>query len=162
MEIEFRDIPGFPGYQATSDGRVWSGKRGIFLKPHTIKNRYERINPSVNGKRIVTSLHGLIASAFLGPKPNGFCIDHINEIKTDNRPENLRYLTIGDNVRAWAKNNKARSSARRAKKMTPGLVKELRMLHSAGVTWKDLYKKYNLSKAQTAKIITKQAWGWVE
>ena len=44
-----------------------------------------------------TSVHRMIAEAFLGEIPNGYQVDHINRIKTDNRIENLRWLTQRQN-----------------------------------------------------------------
>jgi hypothetical protein len=50
--------------------------------------------------------HELIAKHYHGPKPEGAVVDHINPTdKTDNRPENLRYVSRElntKNVRARA------------------------------------------------------------
>lgn len=42
------------------------------------------------------------------PKKNGYSIDHINRIPTDNRWSNLRFVSISLNMynRKWAKSNK--------------------------------------------------------
>ena len=44
--------------------------------------------------------HQLVAIAFLGHKPDGYIlvVDHINDIKTDNRVENLQIVTARFNV----------------------------------------------------------------
>ena len=42
-------------------------------------------------------VHRLVAWAFLGKCPEGKEIDHINRIRNDNRPENLRWLTRQEN-----------------------------------------------------------------
>ncbi len=43
-------------------------------------------------------IHGLVAEAFIGPKPEKFQVNHKNAIKTDNRIENLEYVTISHNM----------------------------------------------------------------
>ena len=42
-------------------------------------------------------VHNVIALCYLGEKPEGFQTDHINSIKTDNRLENLQYITQQQN-----------------------------------------------------------------
>ena len=49
-------------------------------------------------------VHKIIARAFLGEKPEGHQVDHINGDKADNRPENLRYVTRKQNLRGARKN----------------------------------------------------------
>ena len=51
----------------------------------------------------VLSVHGLIARAFLGPRPDNHDIDHINGDGFDNRPSNLRYVTRSQNLRGYQK-----------------------------------------------------------
>jgi len=38
-------------------------------------------------------VHNVITLCYLGEKPQGYQTDHINSIKTDNRLENLQYIT---------------------------------------------------------------------
>ena len=45
-----------------------------------------------------TSVHELVMRAFVGPRPEGNDIDHINSDTTDNRLCNLQYLTHDENV----------------------------------------------------------------
>ena len=110
----FKDIPNYEGmYQVSNLGNVKSLPR--YRKTGTISNGYitkEKILKKTifsNGYIIVTlsncgkkekkSVHQLVAIAFLGHKPNGFklVVDHINNIKTDNRLENLQIITNREN-----------------------------------------------------------------
>ena len=43
-------------------------------------------------------VHNVIALCYLGEKPEGYQTDHINSIKTDNRLENLQYITPQQNI----------------------------------------------------------------
>jgi len=43
-------------------------------------------------------VHNVIALCYLGEKPEGYQTDHINSIKTDNRLENLQYITQQQNI----------------------------------------------------------------
>lgn len=47
----------------------------------------------VDKKRYNIRIHTVVAQTFLGPTPDGMVICHYNDIKTDNRLENLRFDT---------------------------------------------------------------------
>ena len=86
MEI-LKDAPGFPGYQVSDAGRVKRSINGKILRPVRYSNGYCVVN--LSGRRI--GVHRLVALAFV-PNPDGLPqINHKNEIKTDNRPDNLEW-----------------------------------------------------------------------
>lgn len=81
-------------YIIYSDGRIWSIKRQKFLKPSLHHTGYSRVYIDKKDYRI----HRLVAESFI-PNPNNFpIINHINEIKTDNRVENLEWCTYRHNI----------------------------------------------------------------
>lgn len=103
---EFRDIPGYEGlYQASSLGNIKSLGNNNFrkekiLKPGLKKSGYYDVRLSKNGKAKSMRVHKLVAMAFLAHKPDGtmnIVVDHINNVKTDNRVENLQLITIREN-----------------------------------------------------------------
>lgn len=98
---EWRVIPSFPDYEASSLGRIKSHRRG---GPKILKGRVNRfgywqvnvINPDKVAK--TRPVHSLVAEAFHGPRPEGLDVRHLNGISTDCRPENLEYATTSQNM----------------------------------------------------------------
>lgn len=91
----WKNAPGFPGYQVSNTGRVCSNRR--ILRVDNVKG-YDRVRLYRDKHVVRIFVHRLVALAFI-PNPNGFPqINHKNEIKTDNRPENLEWCTAKYNV----------------------------------------------------------------
>lgn len=80
-----------------ADGRVWSKYSKDWIKPQPQKKGYLKLK--VNGK--VTTLHRVIAEAFV-PNPDNLPeVDHISGIKSDNRAQNLRWVTGEENIKSY-------------------------------------------------------------
>jgi hypothetical protein len=84
-------------YEISSKGNVKSiskvTKKEKILKPiHHIAG-YLYIN--INSKFIL--IHKLMAYTFIGPRPDGLEIDHIDRNKLNNQLDNLRYCTHSEN-----------------------------------------------------------------
>ena len=63
------------------------------------KDGYPRVFVgSRKNKRVNYLVHNVIALCYLGEKPEGYQTDHINSIRTDNRLENLQYITPQQNI----------------------------------------------------------------
>lgn len=94
----WKDIPELNGYEASSGGDIRNKKTGTILRPFIDpQQEYGRITIQRGNRKRKFMAHILIARAFLGPKPDGYEIDHINTNRTDNRPCNLRYVTPREN-----------------------------------------------------------------
>ena len=114
---EWRDIQDFPGYQVSNQGRVRSFKvykKGQNRKtdsltetPHIMScesddgNGYLKVMLRKEGRSYCRKVHRLVAEAFVeNPNPEIFdTVDHISNIKKDNRAENLRWISRESNVR---------------------------------------------------------------
>jgi hypothetical protein len=108
----WRDIPGVPFYQASGEGRVksltriveqacrWGGTVqrefvGRVLVSHPNSHGYLMV--SVGSPAKSKTVHSLVARAFLGEIPEGCQVNHKDGDKTNNRPENLEYITSTEN-----------------------------------------------------------------
>lgn len=103
-EIKFRAWENSGKYVAGSDGLIYStdfnhtGKTKA-LKGDYDKDGYHHVLMNIDSKRVYRRVHKLIAMAFLGESPTPkHQVNHINGIRTDNRPANLEYLTSRENT----------------------------------------------------------------
>lgn len=107
MEI-WKDIKDYPNYQVSNMGRVKSLKydKEKILKSCKDKDGYLIVGISKEGKIKNFKVHRLVASAFI-PNPNNLpYINHINEIKDDNRIENLEWCSSKYNANYGSRNER--------------------------------------------------------
>lgn len=111
---EWRPIPGFPGYDVSSWGRVRANPRSIrtvskyglegtrifpgrIMKPHSVAG-YLSVGLSEKGKVTHQYVHRIVASAFLEqPDDSKTQVNHKNGWKTDNHFRNLEWVTASEN-----------------------------------------------------------------
>lgn len=100
----WRDIPNYEGlYQASNLGRVKSLGR-----PYRRKEKILKLSISHRGYYIVAlsknsivktyRVHILVYETFNGLIPENMQVNHINEIKADNRLSNLNLMTCKENI----------------------------------------------------------------
>ena len=100
MEFERNTIiKDYPNYAISTLGHVLNIKTGRILKQHLSNKGYYYVNLSKNAFNKKCLIHRLMANSFLDNPQNKSWVDHINNIKSDNRLENLRYATEQENNR---------------------------------------------------------------
>lgn len=116
----WKDIPGYEGsYQASTDGNIRSVDRivvrsdgvrkpltGVVLSPSKNASGYYNVSLRKDGKARSFLVSRLVAITFL-PNPSGLPeVNHKNEIKTDNRIENLEWISRLDNCNYGTRNDR--------------------------------------------------------
>ena len=101
MQEMWKDIPGYSGkYQISNLGRVLSFKRHTprYLKPKTQPSTGKLCVQLSDGSSVTKCIHTLVAEAFIGPRPKGLVIRHLDGDKTNNKIDNLAYGTHKENI----------------------------------------------------------------
>ncbi|OBY57755.1 NUMOD4 motif-containing HNH endonuclease [Pseudomonas sp. AU12215] len=97
---EWRPVVGFDGhYSVSSLGRLRSDKTGKYLSLNSLMaSGYVKASLHRDGVREQTSVHRVVAKAFLD-NPEGLDeVNHLNGDKTDNRVINLAWCSRSENV----------------------------------------------------------------
>lgn len=177
MEI-WKEIPGTDGcYEISNIGRL---RRGI-IKSHAWLTKTGKIlhcykRPAgylfhvlyLDKKKFHKTVHGLVCSAFLGPVPEGKCVNHKNGIKTDNRIENLEYVTFSkNNIHASRFLNKGIGETHGMSRLTEKNVKFIRNYPYKRGNRKDnssnrfLADKFGMSLDTIQKIRRRLLWNHI-
>lgn len=92
-----KKIEGYPDYEVTEDGRVYSHKSNRWLKQNKNSNGYPSVSLSINGRTKTIGLHRLVAEAYLPNTENKPCVNHIDGNKCNNNIKNLEWCTYKEN-----------------------------------------------------------------
>lgn len=157
--IEIKAVSEFPGYYICSNGRIFN-QRG-FLNPYKNGAGYLTIDTRKDDVRTCPVIHRLVAKAFI-PNPHRKPeVNHINGDKTDNRVENLEWVTHSENIRHAFRTglecNKGEQHP--SHKLTSIDVQEIRKLLSSGkFTHREIASMFNVSRYAITDINRGRSW----
>jgi len=96
---EWKDIKGYERlYQVSNTGRIKSLAKGKIRKLQKNRYGYLMVGLYKNGISKYMTVHRIVANAFIPNSQNKPEVNHKNGIKTDNRVENLEWVTSQENV----------------------------------------------------------------
>jgi hypothetical protein len=170
---EWRVIDGWEAYEVSSIGRVRRGvdskpaihghsnfKAGRLKKFVTSSDGYYRVGLLKDGLLRLRPVANLVAHAFIGPKPPGKTVNHINGIKTDNRVANLEYATVLEQAaharRLGLYDN--RGERHSMVKLTEAKVREIRALIAEGIPKLTIARRYGVRDGTIHFIAKRQTW----
>lgn len=155
---EWRPLSGFR-YLVSNMGRVCSVHRAPRILKCCLVSGYPHCTICESGEQHQVYVHSLVAAAFIGPKPSGMMVNHIDGVKTNNCLSNLEYVTPGDNNRhAYKTGLKAPSAAigeaHPRSKLTVEQVSEIRKSYAAEkVGMAKLALRYGVTKVVVRNVL---------
>ena len=138
---------------AQKDGRVL-GKSGKELSQRPDKDGYMMVG---NFKKV----HRLVAEKFIPNPENKPCVNHINGDKTDNRVENLEWVTRSENMQHAYDNglmNDRNGENNPASKLSRKDIQTIFYLKGLGWRQVDIAKEVNTTQSRISDILNKKAW----
>lgn len=97
MKEVWASVDGYENHYEVSDmGRVRSNRKVL---NHFYVRGYPIVTLCKLGVRTKKYVHRLVAEAFIGALPEGQHTDHIDRDVKNNCVDNLRYVSVGENVR---------------------------------------------------------------
>lgn len=95
---EWKTIPEYPMYEASSDGEIRNRKTGRILKTHVDTHGYYQLTVRKNKQQIPVKVHRLVAEAFYPDADRSLDVNHIDGDKLNNTSENLEFCTRQENI----------------------------------------------------------------
>lgn len=159
---EWRAAPQCPNYEVSNLGRVRHAMKGTIKGSPVARNGYRVVNLWQRGVGRVYTVHSLVAEAFVGERPKGWSVNHIDGDKMNNLPENLEYLTLADNSRHQAATGLGqRGEGNGRAKLTEDQVRTIKSRAGAGERTVHLAKEFGVGCPIISQIKHGTRWGHV-
>ena len=180
---EYVCIRGYEGYyQVSNYGNVKSLDRVVkektgktqalksrVLKPRINPSGYCYVELSKNGSKATFAIHQLVAQAFLNNPENKPIVNHINGVKTDNNVSNLEWATYSENLsHAYSTGLRTSVSSKavgeknyRRKLKSVQVIEIKRLLAEGNLTYKEIAKKYGVSRSTIGSINSNRYWSHI-
>ena len=107
------------------------------------------------------TVHRIVARAYLGRRPAGMDVRHLDGVKTNNRVWNLAYGTrkenMDDNLRHGKRNRGERCGLA---KLTQAKADFIRGMVAAGTSQARVATRFGISQPQVSAIVHRKYWAW--
>lgn len=100
----WRYVVGSTSHLVSDQGEVFSGYHNKILTGKLNQDGYPSVCLVIHKIQKTLLVHHLVLEAFVGPKPEGLQARHLNDVKTDNRLENLVWGTVKENSQDAVRN----------------------------------------------------------
>lgn len=157
MEAErWLEIPGYPGYMASSLGQV-RGRKGSILKQ--VGSKTGHLNVGLGHGNMV-GVHIAVALAFIGPKPLGTVCCHCDGNPANNIPQNLRWDTKKADCVDRSLHGRDTVGERNGRsKLSMSMARSIRQEYAnGGVSLKTLGVKYGVHSSTVFQIVQNKTW----
>jgi hypothetical protein len=135
-------------------------KAGRVLKAQSKDSwgRYLLVDLVIDGRRKHCRVHHLVMAAFVGPRPSGLQVCHLDGNPLNARLDNLRYDTPSANEADKRRHGTSPHGARCGQaKLTDEQVEQIRAIGRA-VPQTAIGALFGIDQAQVSRILTGKAW----
>ena len=164
MDKKWKQINGYEKYKCSNDGEVVNVLTGKMLKSSFGSNGYLKVSLSKNGFVKTYAVHRLVAAIFVDGDDNGLQVNHINGNKTDNRFENLEFVTPKRNTKHAIEigtfNNSGQNNGM-SKLKDEDIPKIRELLASGEHTQKEIAEMFGVKKNAISEIKLGKKWSSV-
>lgn len=161
MTEQWKPIPAEPNYEASDQGRirrVVGGKgcrAGRVLKPLPHVGGYQVVNLWTDGRVRRRTIHTLVYEAFVGPRPDGMEVNHVDGVKTNNALTNLQGSTRTENQRHAVDTGLAATGSRHPRyTITPELEQRIRDASGRGLSNADIARDLSVSRTAVRRVVS--------
>lgn len=142
------------------DGTIINEKTGRPLKPQDNGKGYKKVTLTINGKQIQKYVHRLVAELFLSTK--SIQVNHKNGNKSDNRVENLEWVTNSENqVHAHKIGLKSNGNKLWNGKFSPSDIERIKSMRKIGWKINDIAKEMSTTKSTISEILSGKRYKYV-
>jgi hypothetical protein len=154
---KYKKIRGHEKYSISNLGNIKSAD--TLLSPPVYSTGYKVVKMFNGGKYVRETVHRLVAKEFI-PNLKGLpFVNHINGIKTDNRVENLEWVTNKENhIHAMNTGLKAKGESHGVSILNNSSVIEIKKLLSDGLSQRKIAAKYGVCQATIKDINLGVTW----
>ena len=155
-------------YTADNAGNVWierpRGSHRRVARATKMKDGYLRMWVHIHGRKAAVLVHRIVAIAWHGmPQDCASEVNHKNGLKSDNRPDNLEWVTPSQNTRhasaTGLRTNCVRSGELNGRaKLTRAQVDEIAIRRANGERLAAIAASFGISLVTVSKIARGKAW----
>ncbi|MBQ6488263.1 MAG: HNH endonuclease [Solobacterium sp.] len=158
---EWRLVPDWYGlrsgqYMVSDWGRVINLRSGHILTPSPNGCGYMHVSVMhAYGGVYPEPVHALVAATYIGQRPEGAVIRHLDGRPTDNTASNLCYGCRAENAQD------ALLQRRCPQQMDPEAVQAIRRMDAAGMPVRMIAERIGCSTPAVYNILAGRRWGWL-
>lgn len=160
MNEEWRPIEGRAEYEVSNLGRVQRRGRVRALTPDG--DGYLRVSFWQDGKAVKVGVHTLVAETFLGRRPPGLVVRHVDGVNSNNHLDNLQWGTPQENeADKDAAGTKVNGTKHHSNKLTEADVLAIRARYVSGdktASLRAIGSDYGVSAKTVQRIVQRKIW----
>lgn len=146
-------------YTVSNYGNVFNVIKNKKLSSCINTGGYPCVSLTMKPKNIFVTVHKLVAHEFIGKRPEGYQINHIDGNKINNCVENLEYVTPAQNIKHAVKNGLTPKGEKASgAKISDKKAIEIRKVYAQVKSMTRISEMFNLSRPAIRQLIYGQTW----